>query len=178
VHLPAMLPNRAVSVLIAFLVLAGCSHAQPPVVAANAVQSNAHATPAAVTATGPLPADAIRRSAIRSVLAAGPGAFLQKVSLDDQPVLAAGKFHGFRIASLQADSFGGVDLKPGDVVTRIDGMPIEHPEEAIEAFMALQVASELRVDYERGGVARTLRYRIVEDDGPAPSPMLAAPRSR
>ena len=61
-------------------------------------------------------------------------------------------------------------LKPGDVVTRIEGMPIEHPEEAIEAFNALQVASELRVDYERDGVARILRYRIVDDDAPAPLP--------
>ena len=44
--------------------------------------------------------------------------------------------------------------------------------------MQRQFTIELRVDYERGGVARTLRYRIVEDDGPAASPMLAAPRSR
>jgi type II secretory pathway component PulC len=104
------------------------------------------------------------------VLAAGPGAFLQKVALDDHPVFAAGKFHGFRIAALQADSFTGVDLKPGDVVTRVEGMPIEHPEEAIEAFNALEVASELRVDYERDGVARMLRYRIVDDEAPAAVP--------
>jgi type II secretory pathway component PulC len=98
-----------------------------------------------------------------NVIQAGPGAFLQKVSLDDRPVLAAGKFHGFRIAGLEASLFEGVDLKPGDVVTRIGGMPIEHPEEAIEAFHALEAASELRVDYERDGVPRTLRYRIVDD---------------
>jgi type II secretory pathway component PulC len=128
-----------------------------------------------VSAAGPT--DVIRRSAIRGVLAAGPGAFLQKVSLDDQPVLAGGKFRGFRIASLQADSFRGVDLKPGDVVTRIEGMPIEHPEEAIEAFNALQLASELRVDYERDGVPHTLRYRIVDDEG-APSAPTAAHRAR
>jgi type II secretory pathway component PulC len=153
-------------------VLVGCGHAAPPVADAPASVAAAPA-PAVVVAT--TPTDAIRRSAIRGVLAAGPGAFLQKVSVDDHPVLADGKFHGFRIAALQADSFRGVDLKPGDVVTRIEGMPIEHPEEAIEAFNSLQVASELRVDYEREGVARMLRYRIVDDDAPAPAAAGAKP---
>jgi len=129
--------------------------------------------PAAPKVSAQLPADAIRRSAVRSVLAAGPGAFLQKVTLDDNPVFTAGKFHGFRIAALQADSFRDIDLKPGDVVTRIEGMPIEHPEEAVEAFYTLQVASELRVDYERDGVPRTLRYRIVDDE-----PVSSAPAAK
>ena len=69
--------------------------------------------------------------------------------------MKAGKFHGFRIAALQATGvLAGVDLKPGDVVTRVNGMPIEHPEEALEAFNSLEVASELRVAYERDGRAR------------------------
>ena len=158
--------RRVLPIVFASLVAAlGCGHAEPPPAAAP-VATVAPAPPQAAT----LPADSIRRSAIREAIAAGPGAFLQKVSLDDRPVLAAGKFHGFRIAALQPDSFGGVDLKPGDVVTRVEGMPIEHPEEAIEAFKALQVASELRVDYERDGVPRTLRYKIVDDDALAAPP--------
>jgi type II secretory pathway component PulC len=160
-----MLPRYASWLLSTSFVLAGCGHAAPKV--AEAPVKVTAAPPPVVVATAP--ADAIRRSAIRGVLAAGPGVFLQKVSVDDHPVLADGKFHGFRIAALQADSFRGVDLKPGDVVTRIEGMPIEHPEEAIEAFNALQVASELRVDYERDGVPRMLRYRIVDDDAPPPA---------
>jgi type II secretory pathway component PulC len=167
-----MLQRCAFWLVSTSFVLVGCGHAAPPIAEAPAAVAAAptHAVLAATT-----PTDAIRRSAIRGVLAAGPGAFLQKVSVDDHPVLADGKFHGFRIAALQADSFRGVDLKPGDVVTRIEGMPIEHPEEAIEAFNALQVASELRVDYERDGVARMLRYRIVEDDAPAPAAAGAKP---
>ena len=157
--------------VLLFLAVAGCGHAQPPAPAAP-VASAVEPAPLRAATT---PADAIRRSAIRETLAAGPGAFLQKVSVDDQPVFAAGKFHGFRIAALQVDSFAGVDLKPGDVVTRVEGMSIEHPEEAIEAFNALQVASELRVDYERDGVPRTLRYRIVDDDAPGGT---AAPPAR
>jgi type II secretory pathway component PulC len=161
-----MSQRRVLSLVLAPLFMAGCGHAPAAPVAAPTQAQVAAPSASVVVATAPT--DAIRRSAIRDVLAAGPGAFLQKVSVDDHPVLAGGKFHGFRIAALQADSFGGVDLKPGDVVTRIEGMPIEHPEEAIEAFNALRVASELRVDYERDGVARMLRYRIVDDE-PAPA---------
>ena len=158
-----------------FACLVACGHAAPPpAIAAEPAHPTAAAPGPAAKPGAPVPADAIGRSAIRSVLAAGPGAFLQKVTVDEHPVFAAGKFHGFRIAALQADSFHGVDLKPGDVVTRIEGMPIEHPEEAAEAFFTLQVASELRVDYERDGVPRTLRYRIVEDEA-APPARPAAP---
>jgi type II secretory pathway component PulC len=168
--MPSSSPRSSVQPLaLAALFVVACGHTAPaaPAVPAAPVVAAAVAPPPRPVAAAP--ADTIRRSAIRSALEAGPGAFLQKVSLDDHPVLQSGKFHGFRIASLEGDSFRGVDLQPGDVVTRIEGMPIEHPEEAIEAFHSLQVASELRVDYERDGVPRMLRYPIVDDDGPAAS---------
>jgi type II secretory pathway component PulC len=79
-------------------------------------------------------------------------------------VMAAGKFHGFRIANLRdPDFWGGVDLKPGDVVTTVNGFPIERPEQAQTAFESLQVASELKVAYDRDGKPRELVYAIVDD---------------
>jgi type II secretory pathway component PulC len=110
-----------------------------------------------------LPANAIRRSSVRDVLAQGPGAFLQRIAVDDQPVFVGGKFHGFRITALRGEMWRGVDLKPGDVITGVNGFPVEHPEEALEAFRSLAVSSELKVMYERDGVPRELRYAIVED---------------
>ena len=108
---------------------------------------------------------ALRRSVVRSVVKGGLGLFLQRVTLDDQPVMKDGRFHGFRIAALpDAGFWRGVDLRPGDVIVRVNGMPIEHPEEALEAFHSLEVASELRVAYERGGEARELSYRIIDDE--------------
>jgi type II secretion system protein C len=75
--------------------------------------------------------------------------------------MAGGKFHGFRIAALHDSAFWkGVDLRPGDVVTSVNGFPIEHPEQAERAFESLDVASELRVAYERDGQARELVYLI------------------
>jgi type II secretory pathway component PulC len=110
-----------------------------------------------------LPPSAIRRSSVRDLLAQGPGAFLQRIAVDDEAVFVGGKFHGFRITALRGDMWQGVDLKPGDVITGVNGFPVEHPEEALEAFKSLAVSSELKVMYERDGVPRELRYAIVED---------------
>jgi type II secretory pathway component PulC len=107
----------------------------------------------------------LRRSAVRAAVNAGLGYFLQRVVLDDHPVMQGGRFHGFRIAALHSGTFwNGVDIRPGDVVVSVNGMAIEHPEEALEAFRSLEVASELRVQYERDGKPRELRYAIVDDE--------------
>jgi type II secretory pathway component PulC len=104
------------------------------------------------------------RSAVRETVARGLGAFLQHIDLDDQPVRTGGRFHGFRVAQLRGDRFwSGVDLKPGDVITAVNGFPIEHPEQALTAFQSLDVASELRVAYDRDGQPRELSYGILED---------------
>jgi len=108
----------------------------------------------------------LRRSAVQAVLAAGPGAFLKNLTVDEHPVFLQGKFHGFRIAALEGDAWQGVDLRPGDVVIRVNGFSIEHPEDAAEAFYSLRVASQLTVEYERDGEPREIRFGIVEDAPP------------
>jgi type II secretion system protein C len=111
-----------------------------------------------------MPDHTLTRSAVKAAVDQGLGAFLQHVELDDQPVMAGGKFRGFRIANLRDPNFwAGVDLKPGDVVTAVNGFPIEHPEQAQTAFESLQVASELKVAYDRDGKPRELVYAIVDD---------------
>lgn len=139
----------------------GCGGAAPPAAAP------AQAKPAATTASAPAPVEAgpttsITRSKVRGALKAGLGAFLQNVVIDG-PVFLAGKFHGFRIGKIASKDFAGVDLKAGDVVTRVNGFTVERPETAFEAFQSLEVASELRVDYERDGEPRSLRFAIVDD---------------
>lgn len=140
----------------------GCGGAAPAVTAPPTV---AGASPTA-TAPPPVveagPRTSIARSSVRKVLKSGLGTFLQSVVVDG-PVFLGGKFHGFRIAALKGKDWQGVDLKPGDVVTRVNGFVIERPEAAFEAFQSLEVASELRVDLEREGEPRSLRYAIVDD---------------
>lgn len=148
------------TLVVPVLLLAlGCSSSSPPTVASPA------APKAAPMPAGPTANDhRLARSAVHGVVVQGLGAFLQHVELEDQPVMLSGKFHGFRIARLHDDGFWtGVDLKPGDVVTGVNGFPIERPEQAQTAFDSLEVASELRVAYERDGQARELVYAIVDD---------------
>jgi type II secretory pathway component PulC len=101
---------------------------------------------------------------VHATVAQGLGAFLQHVELDDKPVFVGGKFRGFRITALRDAAFWrGVDLKPGDVVTGVNGLPIERPEQAMRAFESLETSGELRVSFERGGEPRELLYPIVDD---------------
>ncbi len=113
------------------------------------------------------PVTSLGRSGVREVVRGGMGRFLQDVSLEDTPVMRNGKFLGFRVVAL----FGPLEdseLRPGDVVTRVNGKPIEHPEEALVVFQSLTTATELVVDYERGGKAQQLKLPIVDDAAPAP----------
>jgi type II secretory pathway component PulC len=139
--------------------LLGCGGASSPPASPVAPASSA-----AAVAVTPAPDHTLSRSAIRATVAQGLGAFLQRVELDDKPVLSGGKFRGFRITALRGSSFwSGVDLKPGDVVTRVNGFPIERPEQAQRAFESLQASGELRVSYERDGEPRELVYPIADD---------------
>ena len=105
------------------------------------------------------------RDEVSAVVDAGLGYFLQHVEVDAQ--LEHGTFRGFRILSLEPpDYWRGVDLKPGDVVTLVNGMPIERPVEAHQAFSALKTADRLVVSYLRAGQPRELTYHI--KDRPKP----------
>ena len=150
--------------LVSVLAVCSCAGAQPPPAVEPPEPAAAVPVVANVATTASPPSDrAVARSAVHAVLSEGLGMFLRRVDVDDQPVFVGGKFHGFRIAGLRDPQFwSGVDLKPGDVVTSVNGFPIEHPEQALTAFESLDVASELRVAVERGGQPRELVYAIVD----------------
>lgn len=155
---------RMLFVLVA-IVLGGCGGASPKAAVARGPAAGPAASAPTAPATPPGQVDrAIARSAVHAIVSQGLGYFLQRVELDDRPVFADHKFHGFRIARLRDEQFwNGVDLKPGDVVTGVNGFPIERPEQAQTAFDSLEVSSELRVEYDRAGQARELVYGITDD---------------
>jgi type II secretory pathway component PulC len=112
--------------------------------------------------SSPFGLDSIRRQEIDPVLEAGLGAYLQKVRTE--PSFEKGRFVGFRILSLYPDdpSYASVDLRPGDVVTMINGLPIGRPDQASVAWDTLRTADELVVYYVRDEQPKTLRYSIVQ----------------
>jgi S1-C subfamily serine protease len=104
--------------------------------------------------------NSLARGDVEQVVDGGLGRFLSHVSIE--PKLANGKFVGWNIVSLSPpDLWQGVDLKPGDVVTRVNGMAIEREMEAYDAFQAVRQAAVLEVSFIRDNQARTLRLPIV-----------------
>ncbi len=97
-------------------------------------------------------------------LSAGPGTFLGE--LEVEPVLVKGRFHGWRIVAFRDPArWSKVDLKPGDVVLKVNDHTLERPEDAMVPWQSLAIADELRVSYERDGQPHELRYEIVDDPG-------------
>lgn len=160
------------------LVCAGCASSQYPDIDEPMppgwlrAQSAPPATTGVTTAASVAQEGTLRRADVERVVDAGLGRFLSHVAIEAS--LSAGRFTGWSIVDLQpADAWRGIDLRPGDVVTRINGMAIEREMEAYEAFQAVRQASVLEVSYLRQGQRRTLRYTIIG----APSLPPSAPRS-
>jgi hypothetical protein len=173
------------AVSLGVLLAAGCATTASPVPAApaaipsNAAEASNGEAPsspspeaqAADVPASPAPpvkcaarvgADRLRRSALKRTVDAGLGRWLQTVSVD--PLLARGQFRGWIIRSFNSDDacLAGVDLRAGDVVTRVNGRGVEHPEEALEVWTKLPSSSELVIDFLRDGQARKVRFGIVD----------------
>ena len=108
----------------------------------------------------------LARADVERVVDAGLGRFLSHVQVE--PSLSGGKFKGWNIVALQPpELWSGIDLRPGDVVTRVNGMAIERDMEAYDAFQAVRGAEKLEVSYLRQREPRTLSYVIVGKPSPA-----------
>ncbi len=121
----------------------------------------AEAEPAAVYVS-PTTQGTIARADLLPVLDAGFGAFLGGVGTE--PDLQEGQFVGFRITRLYPEDvrFTSLDLKPGDTVVAVNARPIERPEQALQTWNELRVASAIVVDYLRDGEPRQLRFEILD----------------
>jgi type II secretory pathway component PulC len=147
------------STLLCLVALAGCGGsgggvapqtAKPRVAAAEA------ATPP--PPSEPQPKDKVPRASVDAALKAGLGKFLG--NLDVEAHVENGKFVGWKILELRGDMWAGVDLKVGDIVTRVNGLKIERENEANAAFKSLGVASEIRVNLIRNGQPTEIRFAI------------------
>lgn len=163
---------RRLSIAAVALVCAGCASSQypdidEPMPPGWLPAQSAPPTTTGVTTAAPVTQEGtLQRADVERVVDAGLGRFLSHVAIEAN--LSAGRFTGWSIVGLQpAEAWRGIDLRPGDVVTRVNGMAIEREMEAFEAFQAVRQAPVLEVSYLRQGQQRTLRYTII---GPASLP--------
>ena len=138
------------------------AEAPPPAIEARAVAPAPPAPPPPSSCEARRGADGLRRAAVLRALDGGLGNWLRRVDID--PQLDHGRFRGWIIRTLPQDDacYEDLDLRAGDVVTRINGRPVERPEEASQIWDGLRTSTALVIDFTRGGHARTLRLKIVE----------------
>ncbi len=139
--------------------LAGCG--ADPVVPVAAPKPVVQAPVATAPVVAQPPKGALFRSDVNALIDRGFPDFLQHV--DVEPRLVDGQFRGWSIVNLApSDFWSGVDLKPGDIVTRVNDLPIERETEAFDAFESLKQSDALRVAFQRGGENHVLEYKIVD----------------
>lgn len=156
-------PSAAVlPALLATLALA-CGESMPKESAtpASAVATTAAPQPSAT----PAPVEKVTKLARGEVakrMKSGVGQFLfdGKVDFDPNPVMKNGRFHGLKLVSFRPD--WDVGLRPGDVITKVNGIRIETPFDAHDALEACGKANAVKVEYDREGKPETIELPIVD----------------
>jgi len=153
-----MRASSLIQAVLATAVLVGCgADATPAPKVAKALPAKVAQAPEAPRP----PKGALFRQDVDAVVDGGFPQFLQRVEVE--PRLVEGQFRGWSIVNLSPrDFWSGVDLKPGDIVTRVNDLPIERETEAFDAFESLKQSDTLRVAFQRDGQSRVLEYRIVQ----------------
>jgi hypothetical protein len=119
----------------------------------------------ALPAPPPAPPGHLARAEVDRVLTTqGPPWVLRRV-ISEEVIARNGKFTGWRLVGLP-EEWKDIDLKPGDIVTRVNGLPLETPDQAWEAWKSVASSPELKISLVRDGAARQVTLPI---DGP-PSP--------
>jgi general secretion pathway protein C len=76
---------------------------------------------------------------------------------------AAGKLRGFRAyPGRNRQIFGKLGLKPGDLVTAINGTQLDDPQRSQEVFNTIQTSDRVTVTIERGGQKQDISLNIAQ----------------
>jgi len=146
------------SSLVLLGLLLGCGAA--PEAPAAAPKAVAQAPAAQKPGAARPPQGSLYRDDVNALIERGFPEFLKRVEVE--PRLVDGQFRGWSIVNLNpSDFWSGVDLKPGDIVTRVNDLPIERETEAYDAFESLKQSDALRVAFQRDGQSRVLEYKII-----------------
>lgn len=163
--------------LAALALVAVACGAEPSRRAAAPRPASSATTPAEPEAP-PVPEGSLGRAQVDAVLKKGPPWLLSRVEVEE--VLRKGAFVGWRVIHLPA-AWEGSGLRSGDVVTRVNGLGLEKPDDLFAVWSALAQAKELRVELERDGKTESISMPIVgepspetkvalEEERPPPSP--------
>jgi hypothetical protein len=105
----------------------------------------------------------LKRAALVRLIDAGIPRWLQGVEGDR--ALANHRFQGWLVKSIYPGDpcYRELDLRAGDVVQKVNGKPIEKPEQAFDVVESLRTAPALTVEYLREGKAERLSISITDE---------------
>ena len=126
---------------------------------AKAAVKTAPATPPAPAG----PPDKLERTALKTVLPSGLPWILRRVWPEE--VVREGKFIGWRLVAIP-EEWLGLDVRPDDIVTRVNGKGVETPDQLWDAWTSLATATELRIAYERNGEGKEFVLPIAGEPAP------------
>jgi general secretion pathway protein C len=106
---------------------------------------------AASAAAGPAPApDPMLGQRLQEFAAQNPGAITEIIR--PQPVFANGQQRGYRVyPGRNRQQFSRLGLMPGDLVTAINGTPLDDPARGMEILQSMNSATQVTVTVERNG---------------------------
>lgn len=96
-----------------------------------------------------------RAATIREVIDRNPTRITDVIR--PQPVFKDGQQQGYRVyPGRERQQFAKLGLRPGDLITQINGMSLEDPARGMEIFRGLSDATQVSVTVERGGQTEIL----------------------
>lgn len=115
--------------------------------------------PAIAVQTAPPASHATDLAAVRRKLLHQPSKISRFVQM--RPVYLHGNLLGWRVfPGSHRNLFRAVGLKPGDLVTSVNGIPLDSPSHGIKAMNALKQASQVTLTVNRGGRTHSLNVNL------------------
>jgi general secretion pathway protein C len=135
------------------------------------------------------PRTAVAVDNIRRMVQQDPGILDQVMRTVASYDNAAGKLRGFRAyPGRNRAIFGKLGLKAGDLVTAINGTPLDDPQRSQDVFNTIQTSDHVTVTIERGGQKQDITLNIAQvaaqatkdldgesNGGPTPAPNIPTP---
>lgn len=98
---------------------------------------------------------------LRHIAETNPTAFAQIVR--PQPVFANGVQRGYRVyPGRNRQQFAKLGLQPGDLVTSINGTPLDDPQNAMQIFNTIGTSDRVNVTIERNGQTQDLTLNTAQ----------------
>jgi len=78
-----------------------------------------------------------------------------------RPHFTNGKPDGLRLSAIRPGSlFRQIGLRTGDIITGVNGDPIESVDDALRFYTSLKDADDVTLQLRRGGIERSINYRV------------------